>query len=448
MEKLRLDNWLTPSKALVLGFTAIIAFGTFLLSLPAASANGQALSSLDALFTATSALCVTGLAVVDTGSTFSLFGHIVILIFLQVGGVGFVTMAVVISVIIGRRVGLRERILLQESLGHVKIQGMVRLALYILGIALTAEAVGFFLLWVRWQPDLGLGRAAWYALFHSVSAFVNAGFDLFGQQGQSSLQGYRGDVLVNLVVAGLIFLGSLGAPVLIELINWRRTQRFSLHTLLVLSMSALLLVGGAVLILLTELNAESPLLQMPWGERLLVSFFHSASARTGGFSTVNLAEMTSTAWLVLIMLMFIGAATASMGGGVKVNVLGALVFTLWSVGRGREEGEAFGRTIPRETVYKAMAVVIGAAVFVMVMTIALTISERLEPFHLMFEVVSAFGTVGFSLGVTPELSPVGKLLVIITMFVGRLGPLTLIAALARTPAAQHLRYPEEKIMIG
>ncbi len=448
MEKLRLDNWLTPSKALVLGFTAIIAFGTFLLSLPVASANGQALSALDALFTATSALCVTGLAVVDTGSTFSLFGHIVILIFLQVGGVGFVTMAVVISVIIGRRVGLRERILLQESLGHVKIQGMVRLALYILGVALIAEAAGFVLLWVRWQADLGSGRAAWFALFHSVSAFVNAGFDLFGQQGQSSLQGYRGDVLVNLVIAGLIFLGSLGAPVLIELINWRNTQRLSLHSSLVLSMSALLLVGGAALILLTELNAESPLLQMPWGERLLVSLFHSASARTGGFSTVNLAEMTSTAWLVLIMLMFIGAATASMGGGVKVNVLGALVFTLWSVGRGREEGEAFGRTIPRETVYKAMAVVIGAAVFVMVMTIALTISERLEPFYLMFEVVSAFGTVGFSLGVTPELSPVGKLLVIITMFVGRLGPLTLIAALARTPAAQHLRYPEEKIMIG
>jgi trk system potassium uptake protein TrkH len=448
LEKLRLDNWLTPSKALVLGFTAIIAFGTFLLSLPVASANGQALSALDALFTATSALCVTGLAVVDTGSTFSLFGHIVILIFLQVGGVGFVTMAVVISVIIGRRVGLRERILLQESLGHVKIQGMVRLALYILGVALIAEAAGFVLLWVRWQADLGSGRAAWFALFHSVSAFVNAGFDLFGQQGQSSLQGYRGDVLVNLVIAGLIFLGSLGAPVLIELINWRNTQRLSLHSSLVLSMSALLLVGGAALILLTELNAESPLLQMPWGERLLVSLFHSASARTGGFSTVNLAEMTSTAWLVLIMLMFIGAATASMGGGVKVNVLGALVFTLWSVGRGREEGEAFGRTIPRETVYKAMAVVIGAAVFVMVMTIALTISERLEPFYLMFEVVSAFGTVGFSLGVTPELSPVGKLLVIITMFVGRLGPLTLIAALARTPAAQHLRYPEEKIMIG
>ena len=442
------SNWLTPSKALVLGFAAIIAVGTLLLRLPIASATGEPLSFVDALFTATSALCVTGLTVVDTGTTFSLFGHIVILIFLQVGGVGFVTMVVVISVVIGRRVGLRERLLLQEALGHIKFQGMVRLALYILGVALLAETVGFLLLWSRWQADLGIGRGAWFAIFHSVSAFVNAGFDLFGQEGQSSLQGYRGDVLVNVVIAGLIFLGSLGVPVLNELINWRRTRRFTLHTLLVLSMSGLLFFGGGVLLLLTELNAASLMAQLPWGERILVSFFHSASARTGGFSTVALVEMGDSVWFVLMMLMFIGASTASMGGGVKVNVLGALVFTVWSVGRGREEGEAFGRTIPRETIYKALAVVIGAVVFVMLMTIALTISEQLDPLHLMFEVISAFGTVGYSLGVTPHLSPIGKVVVIVTMFVGRLGPLTLIAALARMPTAQHVRYPEEKIMIG
>lgn len=442
------SNWLTPSKVLVLGFIAIIAIGTFLLSLPIASADDQPLPFLDALFTATSALCVTGLTVVDTGTRFSLFGHVVILIYLQIGGVGFVTMAVVISVVIGRRVGLRERLLLQEALGHVKIQGMVRLALYILGVALFAETVGFILLWSRWQAELGVGRAAWFAVFHSVSAFVNAGFDLFGQQGQSSLQGYRSDLLVNLVIAGLIFLGSLGVPVLNELINWKRTHRFSLHTLLVLSMSGILLFGGGLLLFLTELNPDSAVAQLPWGERLLVSFFHSASARTGGFSTIALVDLGDSAWFVLMMLMFIGAATASMGGGVKVNVLGALVFTLWSVGRGREEGEAFGRTIPRETIYKALAVVIGATTFVMAMTIAMTISEQLDPLHLMFEIISAFGTVGYSLGVTPHLSPIGKLLVVVTMFVGRLGPLTLIAALARTPSAQHLRYPEEKIMIG
>jgi trk system potassium uptake protein len=441
-------SWLTPPKALVLGFIAIIAVGTVLLSLPAASADGQPLHWLDALFTATSALCVTGLAVVDTGTRFSLFGHVVILIYLQIGGVGFITMAVVISVFIGRRVGLRERLLLQEALGQVKVQGMVRLALYILGLALLAETLGFLLLWARWQVDFGVGQAAWYALFHSVSAFVNAGFDIFGQQGQASLQGYRGDVLVNVVVGGLIFLGSLGVPVLNEIINWRRNRRFTLHTLLVLSMSGILFFGGGLLLLLIELNSPYFVEQLPWGERLLVAFFHSASARTGGFSTVPLIELGASTWLVLMMLMFIGASTASMGGGVKVNVLGALVFTMWSVGRGREESEAFGRTIPRETVYKALGIVLGAATYVMLVTILLTISEPMDPLYLMFEVISAFGTVGYSLGVTPDLSAAGKWMIIVTMFVGRLGPLTLIAALARTPSPQHVRYPEEKIMIG
>lgn len=443
-----LMSWLTPSKALVLGFAAIIAIGTLLLSLPAAAADGQALSWLDALFTATSALCVTGLTVVDTGTRFSPFGQVVILIFLQTGGVGFVTMAVVISVLIGRRVGLRERLLLQEALGHIKVQGMVRLALYILTVALVAEAAGFILLWLRWQAELGMGRAAWFATFHSVSAFVNAGFDLFGQEGQSSLHAYRGDVLVSGVVAVLIFLGSLGIPVLDEITHWKRTRRFSLHALLVITVSGVLLAGGAALLLITELDPRSPVAHLPWGERLLTAVFHSASARTGGFSTLPLVEMSAAAWFVLMVLMFIGAATASMGGGVKVNVVGALIFTLWSVARGREEGEAFGRTIPRETVYKALAVMIGSAAFVVLMTIGLTLSESQDPLHLMFEVISAFGTVGYSLGVTAQLSATGKILIVVTMFVGRLGPLTLIAALARRPTTQHIRYPEEKIMIG
>lgn len=441
-------SWLTPPKALVLGFVVIIALGTLLLSLPIAVADGKRLALVDALFTATSALCVTGLTVVETGTRFSVFGQVVILGLLQVGGVGFITMAVVISVLIGRRVGLRERLLVQESLGQVKMQGMVRLALYILGMALVAEAVGFVLLWSRWQADLGPGQAAWFAAFHSVSAFVNAGFDLFAQRGQASLEAYRTDVLVNLVVAGLIFLGSLGLPVLNEIVHWRHTRRFSVHSHLVLIGSGLLLIVGAGLLMLTEFEAHSPMAQMPWGERLLVAVFHSASARTGGFSTVPLVDMSAAAWLVLMPLMFVGASTASMGGGVKVNVVGALIATLWSVARGREDVEVFERTIPRETIYKALAVMIGAATFVMVMTIALTFSERLDPLHLMFEVISAFGTVGYSLGVTSQLSSVGKLLVVITMFVGRLGPLTLIAALARQPAARYVRYPEEKILIG
>jgi trk system potassium uptake protein TrkH len=441
-------TWLTAPKALVLGFAVIIALGTVLLSLPAASAGGQPLPWLDAFFTAASAACVTGLTVVDTGTRFSPFGQAVILLLMQIGGVGFVTMAVVISVLIGRTVSLRERLLAQEALGHIKFQGMVRLALSILLFALAAEAVGAILLWARWRADLGPGQAAWFAAFHAVSAFVNAGFDLFGAQGQASLHGYRSDLLVNAVIGGLIALGSLGLPVLYEIAQWRRARRFSLHAHLVLSVSALLWLGGAAALLLTESESASAIQQLPLGERLLVALFHSVSARTGGLSTVSIVALSHAGWFVLMALMFVGAATASMGGGLKVNVLGALLATLWSVARGREAVQAFERTIPRETVYKALAVMMGSATLVMVMTILLNLAERGDPLRLMFEVVSAFGTVGFSLGATPHLSPAGKLIVIATMFVGRLGPLTLVAALARRPAPQLLRYPEERILIG
>lgn len=441
-------RWLTPPKALVLGFAAIIAFGALLLKLPIATADGRPLDWLDALFTATSATCVTGLAVVDTGTHFSAFGQAVILVLIQVGGVGFVTMAIVISALIGRRVGLRERLLVQEALGHIKVQGLVKLSLYILAVALAAEAVGAALLWARWQVDLGPVRAAWFAVFHSVSAFANAGFDLFGLVGQTSLHGYRSNVLVNVVIGGLVVLGSLGVPVLDEIIQWPRSRRFSLHAQLVLTMSVLLLAGGAALLLFTEIESRSAVGQLPWGERALAAAFQSASARTGGFSTVALVEMSAAGWFVLMVLMLAGAATASMGGGIKVNVLGVLLVTVWSVARGREEVEVFRRTIPRETVYKALAVMIASVTFIMVITILLTITEHLHPLHLLFETVSAFGTVGYSLGVTPNLLPAGKVLIVITMFAGRLGPLTMIAALARRPVAQLHRYPDEKIMIG
>jgi trk system potassium uptake protein len=429
-------------------FLAMISLGTVLLSLPAAGAGGQPVHWVDALFTATSAVCVTGLTVVETGTRFSTFGHVVIIGLAEAGGIGFVSMAVLISVLVGRRVTLRERLLVQESLGQVKVQGMVRLVLHILALTLTAQAIGALLLWLRWQEDLGLARAAWFAVFHSISAFTNAGFDLFAQLGQDSLQGYRSDVLVTVVVGVLIVLGSLGLPVLDELARWPQTRRFSLHAQLVLVVSGALLVGGAILLLITESETHTLLGELPWGERILVAVFHSISARTGGLTTVPLAGLSSGGLLVLMALMFVGAATASMGGGIKVNVLGALLATLWSVARGRDEVEAFGRTIPRETIYKALAVLMGSATLVMVMTIVVVTLEGSEPLPLMFEIVSAVGTVGYSLGASAQMSPAGKLVVALTILIGRIGPLTMIAALARPPSLQHVRYPDEKILIG
>lgn len=439
---------MTPPKVLLLGFIGIILVGTILLSQPVSVTNNQPLNFLDALFTATSAVCVTGLTVVDTGTRFSIFGQAVILGLMQVGGVGFITMAVVISVIIGRRVHLRERLIIQESFGQIKVQGMVRLALHTLAVALAIEVIGAGFLWIQWKSDLGSGQAVWYAIFHSVSAFVNAGFDLFALQGQLSLNGYRNDWLVNLVIGSLIILGSLGLPVLDDIINRSRRRRFSLHTLLVLTMSGFLFLGGTVMLLFTETESGSFVNKLPWIERVMVAAFHSVSARTGGFSTMDLSQMSAAGLLVLMALMFIGAATASMGGGIKVNVVGALLVTLWSVAKGREEAEIFGRTIPQETIYKGLAVMISSVIFVGLITILLTITEHTDPFLLFFETVSAFGTVGYSIGVTPYLSTAGKLIIIMTMIVGRLGPLTLVATLARRPTQLPLRYPEEKILIG
>ncbi|MEN4012733.1 MAG: potassium transporter TrkG [Bellilinea sp.] len=414
----------------------------------AASANGDPVHWLDALFTATSAVSVTGLSVLDISTRFSFFGQLIILILIQVGGIGYVTMAIVISVLIGRKVGLRERLMVFESLGQVKLQGMVRLALYTFMVAISVEAIGALILWIHWQSSLGPQEAVWYAIFHSVAAFANAGFDLFGQKGQLSLQAYRTDLLVNIVIGGLIVIGSLGLPVLDEIVRWRRTRRFSIHTKLVLTMTGLLLVFGALVILFIETESRSPVGLLPWHERVLVSFFHSASARTGGYSTISLTDMSPASWLVLMALMFSGAATASMGGGIKINVLGILLVTLWSIVRGREDVEIFNRTIPRETIYKALAVLLSAATYIMLITILIVKFEDGEPLHLMFEVVSAFGTVGYSMGVTPHLSTVGKFLIILTMIVGRVGPLTFLASIAGDSTRQVQRYPEEKILIG
>lgn len=438
---------LSPSQVLVFGFGLIIGVGAALLSLPAAS-NGKRLSPVDALFTATSAVCVTGLTVVDTGTFFSPLGQGVILALVQVGGVGFITMAVAISALIGRRVGLRGWLLMQEAMGHPWVQGMACLALRVLGAAMAFEGIGAVLLFLRWLPKLGVGRAAWFAVFHSVTAFANASFDLFGQLGGSGLSAHRADPWVNAVVGGLMVLGGLGITVLNELWRWPPSRRFSLHTRLVLVVSGALLLGGTLALFAAESEAGTPMGKLPPGERLMAAAFHSASARTCGFTTLPLAELSGAGKLALLVLMFIGASSASMGGGVKTNTIGAILAALWSMAKGRDEAEAFGRTIPKETVYKALAVISGAAVWIGAASFVLAISESQELTALVFETVSAFSTVGYSLGATPRLTPLGRLVIAATMFVGRLGPLTVVAALARRWRPMPTRYPEEKILIG
>ncbi|MEG6512485.1 TrkH family potassium uptake protein [Desulforamulus ruminis] len=430
---------------LVAGFALVILTGALLLSLPLASASGQPTDFLTALFTATSAVCVTGLVVVDTGTYWSSFGHLVIIALIQVGGLGFVVMAVLFWLLMGRRVTFRERLLIQESLNVIDLSGLVRLVKKIILLTFSIQAVIALLLMLRWVPELGLGKGIWFGLFHGISAFNNAGFDLFGQF--RSLTGYVNDPIVNIAIGVAIILGSIGFTVIFDLLNFRKRRRLSLHTKFTLVMTALLLLVGVGIIFLLELN--NTLASLSPGGKLLASWFQSVSPRTAGYNTLDIAALRPATLFFLIIMMFIGGSPGSTAGGIKTTTFGMLGLTVLSLARGKEDAELFGRRIPKDQIYKGLGILLIAISWIVFATLLLSISEKADFLVVMFEVVSAYGTAGLSAGLTPELSPFGQVIIIFTMFLGRLGPLTITFALAaRQLRKQHLRYPEERIIIG
>lgn len=438
----------TPTRILVLGFIGLTLIGAVLLRLPISHEAGQEISFLDALFTATSAFSVTGLVVVDTATTYSLFGELVILGLIQVGGIGFVTAATFFFILLGRRISMKERLLISAAYNQTSMQGMVRLLLIVIYITLAIEAIGFLFLAVRFVPDFGWSSGLYYALFHAISAFNSAGFDLFGViEPFNSLGAYRYDIWTNLVIGSLMVLGALGFIVIFELLNYRQTKRLTLHTKLVLTMTSIMLGIGTLVILLIEWTNPATLQTLNMPEKFTAAFFHSAS-RTGGFSTFYLMEMYPATLFFIIILMFIGASPGSTGGGIKVTTAIVILLAVWSMLIGREKVVIFRRTIPTDHVYKALTIAVISLLFVSLSTILLTLTERVDPFTAMFEVTSAFGTVGSSMGITPHLSPWGKLLMIFCMFIGRLGPLTLGFAIANKIGKPAIKYPEEKPMIG
>lgn len=441
-------NFLNPARILLLGFAAVIGVGSLLLHLPMASASGESLPYIDSLFTATSAACVTGLVVVDTGTSFSRFGQLVILLLIQLGGLGIMTMSTLLALVIGRKINLRERLVMKEALNVVSLAGVVRLTKYIILVTLFIELAGAVLLSLRLVPQLGWGRGIYYSVFHSVSAFCNAGFDLFGvvHGPFSSLTAYVGDPLLNLVFAALIFLGGIGFTVIADIYNQRRLKKLSLHSKLALSMSALLIAAGMSLILLFE--SSRALAHLPWGGKVLASLFQAITPRTAGFNTIDLAGLQTATSASLIILMFIGASPGGTGGGIKTTTFATLLLGVRSIISGRREVTAFRRVIPIEQVLKSLAIITLAAFVVIAVIIALTFTEGADLLTLSFETVSAFGTVGLSLGITPHLSPVGKVLIAFTMFAGRLGPLTVALAIWAHQIRIGYRYPEERIMVG
>jgi len=421
----------------------LVVVGTLLLLLPV-SGSHRPLTWREAFFTAVSALSTTGLSIITPGSDLSRTGQMVLILLMQAGGVGFMVLAVTIFRLLGRRVTLAERVALRDSLGLISSESLLVLTQSVLQGVLLVEALGALALWLLWQPHFGVGEAAYLAVFHSVSAFCNASFDLFSGRPDAPA-GFPTDAGTLLVISALIIAGSLGIPVIADLTSWRR-RRMSLHTRLTLPTVAVLLLGGTVLLFLGA-TAGGLHSGEPWPRRLLLCFFHSAAARTSGFVLQPLDSMSSANVLTLTCLMFIGGGPASVGGGVTTSTLAVLSLTFLATIRGRKAVTYQGRTLPTETILKASALVTAAIVFVIAIAWLLLMTQPARLDEALFESISAFSTCGYTLGLTPRLNLFGQLLIAFTMFVGRLGMLTLVVALTREKI-EPLRYPEEKILIG
>lgn len=442
----------TPSRILVLGFASVILIGACLLIMPLASMEGQSLRFLDALFTATSAVCVTGLVVVDTGSYFNTFGQFVIISLIQIGGLGFMTFSTSIAMVLGKKIGLKERILIQESFNQFSLAGLVRLIRNVLLLTVVFEFLGGAILSIRFLFDYPIDRALAFGFFHSVSAFCNAGFDLFGQVfGEfTSLTHYVNDWTINLTIGGLIILGGMGFPVIIELFKYPQTRHLSLHTKLVVKITAMLLIMGTIIIFLLEMTNLKTIAGLDSSGKILGALFQSITPRTAGYNSLDMTQLRIGTWFILIILMFIGASPSSTGGGIKTTTFGVLLAAVIATIHGKEDAEVAERRIAKDLVYKAMTITMLALSWVALVTLVMSLMEPHTFIQLLFEVVSAFGTVGLTTGITPLLCDISKILILITMFIGRLGPLTIMLALAHANQANQavIKYIEDRIIIG
>ncbi|AJY75788.1 TrkH family potassium uptake protein [Paenibacillus beijingensis] len=438
-------DW-SPPRVLSAGFVMIILLGGLLLSLPYASADGEGTNLLDAIFTATSATCVTGLVVVDTGTHYSVAGQIVIMLLIQTGGLGFMTMTTLFALVIRKRISYKERLILQEAMNQQSMEGIVRLIRKVIFYSLSIELTGALLYAIRFAADMPLGRAAYLGLFHGISMFNNAGFDLFGDF--RSLTGYVNDPAVNIITMLLIVLGGLGFVVLSDLLHFRGIRKLSLHSKVVLSMTGVLIVTGAAVIFLFEFSNARTLGSLGPGGKVLAAFFQSVTTRTAGANTVDIGALRQGTVFFMIILMFIGASPGSTGGGIKTTTFMTLIGAAIAMMRGREDVVLFRYRLERGRIYKALTLTILSLGLVIAVTMILCTTEDRDFLRILFETTSAFGTVGLSTGITSTLTPVGKIMICLTMFAGRLGPMTLAYALGPKAEKELYRHPEGKIIIG
>lgn len=435
---------LNPPRVLAIGFAGLILIGAILLNLPMATSNGQSIGFLNALFTAASSVCVTGLVVVNTAEAWSHLGQIIILVLIQIGGLGFMTITTIGAVIIGKKISLKERLIIKEQLNQDSMSGLVRLAKYVVFTTLAIEGLGALLLATRFIPIYGLGKGVWFSIFHSISGFCNAGFDIIG----TSIVPFSGDIVVNMTIAGLIIIGGLGFSVYMDVSKNRKFNRLRLHSKLVLSITGLLILIGMMVFLLIEFNNPLTLKGMGNYEKVLASFFQSVITRTAGFNSVDIGKLHDTTAFFMIILMFIGGSPGSTGGGIKTTTFGVLILTTLSIIKGEKDVVVYKKRIGNDIIHRALAISVIAISFIIIVSFILTVTEAAIFLDVLFETTSAFATVGISRGITPDLTSIGKIIITLTMYAGRVGPLTMAFAFAQKSEYRNYSYSEGNISVG
>lgn len=440
---------LNAVQLLAIGFLALIFIGGTILCLPVSAADGSFTNYLDSIFTAASAVSLTGLVTVDTGTHWSTFGKVIIIIMIQIGGLAFMSVSTYIVMRLGKKISSKGSIPTSESINAYTIKGLIKMVKYVVSFTFIVELLGAVILSTQLIPEYGVGRGILYSLFHSISAFCNAGFDLFGNF--QSLIGHSSNTILLLTLSALVIIGGIGFIVVFEIyrIITKESKRISLNSKVVLTVTAVLLIVGTLGMFLLEYNNPDTIGTMSIKNKILNSFFSATAPRTGGFHSISADAMTSGGKLLNIILMFIGGSSGSTAGGIKTATFGIIIIAVISVVRRREDAGVYGRKISKETVYKAFALFIIALTLISAITMILTVTESKEKFvDLFFEATSALSSAGISTGVTQRLSTVGKVIIVLSMYIGRLVPLLAAFSLSAYKKKKGFNYPEGKILIG
>lgn len=444
---------MTVSRTICLGFIAVIAIGALLLLMPFSTIDGTWSDPITALFTSTSAVCVTGLSVVDVGKYYSFWGQFFLVLLVQVGGLGYMTATTFLLLLLGRRFGLKDKIAIQQSLDKSGLHGVVQLVQSILATTVLFELTGVFLLMPVFVPQDGFKDGLWSSVFHSVNAFNNAGFSLYSD----NLIGYIGSPLINFTIGGLIIFGGIGYQVIMEMYLWLRDRFykspictvFSLNFKVVTSTTAVLLILGTIAFFGMEYNNPETLGPLNFDQKVMAAWFQSVTTRTAGFNTIDIGQMSETALFLTIALMFVGASPGSTGGGIKTTTFRILFSCTAAVLEGKDQVQCYQRQIPIALILKTISVVFGSLIVVIVSaTLVELANPELEFMQVLFEAVSAFGTVGLSTGITAKVSAIGKLILIATMYIGRVGVLLLMSVAVGDPKPTTFKYPEESLLVG